>query len=43
MTDEASPHYLDQAEAFSQEIMRAPGFYPENRSKISRRYTVDST
>ena len=42
MTDESSPHYLDQAEPFSQEIMRAPGFYPENRSATSRRYTVSS-
>ena len=42
MTDESSPHYLDQAEAFSQEVMRAPGFYPENRSATSRRYTVTS-
>ena len=42
MTDESSPHYLDQAESFSQEIMRAPGFYPENRSATSRRYTVSS-
>ena len=42
MTDESSPHYLDQAESFSQEIMRAPGFYPDNRSATSRRYTVTS-
>ena len=42
MTDESSPHYLDQAESFSQEIMRAPGFHPENRSATSRRYTVTS-
>ena len=42
MTDPESPHYLDQAEAFSQEVMRAPGFYPENRSATSRRYTVTS-
>ena len=42
MTDESSPHYLDQAESFSREIMRAPGFYPENRSAASRRYTVTS-
>ena len=40
MTDASSPHYLDQAEDFSREIMRSPGFYPENRSSISRRYTV---
>ena len=42
MIDESSPHYLDQAESFSQEIMRAPGFYPENRSATSKRYTVTS-
>ncbi len=42
MTDPSSPHYLDQAEAFSREIMRAPGFYPENRSATSKRYTVTS-
>ena len=42
MTDESSPHYLDQAEAFSREVMRAPGFYTENRSATSRRYTVTS-
>ena len=40
MTDASSPHYLDQAEDFSREMMRSPGFYPENRSTISRRYTV---
>ena len=40
MTDASSPHYLDQAEDFSRETMRPPGFYPENRSTISRRYTV---
>ena len=40
MTDSASPHYLDQAENFAQEVMRSPGFHKENRSAVSRRYEV---
>jgi penicillin amidase/acyl-homoserine-lactone acylase len=40
MTDPTSPHYLDQAEAFAQEIMHPPGFHDENRTPISRRYKV---
>ena len=40
MTDPTSPHYLDQAEAFSQEIMRSPGFHEENRTTASRQYQV---
>lgn len=40
MTDPTSPHYLDQAEDFAQEVMRPPGFHKENRSAVSRRYEV---
>ena len=40
MTDPTSPHYLDQAEAFSQEIMHSPGFHEENRTTASRQYQV---
>ena len=42
MTDPASPHYLDQAEDFAQEVMRSPGFHQDNRSAISRRYEVSN-
>ena len=40
MTDPTSPHYLDQAEAFSQEIIHSPGFHEENRTTASRQYQV---
>ena len=42
MTDPASPHYLDQAADFAQEVMRSPGFHQDNRSAISRRYEVSN-
>ncbi len=42
MTDPASEHYLDQAEAFAQERLRAPGFKASNRATPTRRYTVSS-
>ena len=42
MTDPSSKHYLDQAEAFAQEILRAPGFAAANRASPTRRYTVSS-
>ena len=40
MTDPASPHYLDQAEAFSMEVVRSPGFHPKNRTIGPAAYTV---
>jgi acyl-homoserine-lactone acylase len=43
MTDPSSEHYLDQAEAFAQETLRAPGFRAANRASPTRRYTVVST
>ena len=42
MTDHSSEHYLDQAEAFAQETLRAPGFHKANRARPTRRYTVAS-
>jgi hypothetical protein len=42
MTDPSSQHYLDQAEAFAQETLRAPGFHAANRASPTRRYTVSS-
>lgn len=40
MTDSASPHYLDQAEAFSLEITRLRSLKPPNRAAGAKRYTV---
>jgi acyl-homoserine-lactone acylase len=40
MTNPASPHYLDQAEAFAMEITRSPGFDPQDRTAGTGRYTV---
>lgn len=40
MTDPASPHYLDQAEAFSMEVVRSPGFHSKNRTIGPAAYTV---
>ena len=40
MTDPNSPHYLDQAEAFAQEVMHAPGFHKEKRTAVTRQYQV---
>jgi len=42
MTNPKSPHYLDQAEAFSMERMRSPGFRAENRTMGSGKYTVSN-
>ena len=42
MTNPKSPHYLDQAEAFSMERMRSPGFRAENRTTGSSKYTVST-
>jgi penicillin amidase/acyl-homoserine-lactone acylase len=42
MTDPSSEHYLDQAEAFANETLHAPGFRIANRSTPTHRYTVSS-
>ena len=42
MTNPKSPHYLDQAEAFTMERMRSPGFRAENRTMGSGKYTVSN-
>ena len=43
MTDRGSPHYLDQAEDYTNEILHAPLFTTESRrGRITKRYTVRS-
>ena len=42
MTDPTSEHYLDQAEAYAEETLRAPGFRTANRASPTRSYTVSS-
>ena len=44
MVDAKSPHYLDQAEDYSNEVMHAPRYRAEDReSHIERRYTVSDS
>jgi penicillin amidase/acyl-homoserine-lactone acylase len=43
MTNPGSPHYLDQAEDYTNEILHAPLFTTESRrGRITKRYTVRS-
>ena len=43
MTDPASPHYLDQAEDYTNEILHEPLFTADSRrGRITKQYTVRS-
>ncbi|MED5539876.1 MAG: hypothetical protein VX819_04985, partial [Pseudomonadota bacterium] len=43
MTDPASPHYLDQAEDYANEILHEPLFTADSRrGRITKQYTVRS-
>ncbi|MDA8797305.1 hypothetical protein N9N10_02425 [Luminiphilus sp.] len=44
MTNADSPHYLDQAEDYANEVLHEPLYTKESRQgRIERRYTVSST